>query len=66
MYPWIQADFMIDLSDICFEHVITESGYVTRDELSAILATEINEIEYHKFKKMCRTCSHHFKSPPPS
>ena len=51
MYPWTQSDFMIDLSDLRFEHVITESGYVTREELSAILATEINEIEYHKFKK---------------
>ena len=50
MYPWTQADFMIDLSNLCFKHVMSESGYVTRVELSAILATDINDIEYHKFK----------------
>ena len=66
MYPWTQADFMIDLSGLRFEHVITEVGYVTREELSTILATEINAIEYHKFKRCVEPAVASLKSLPPA
>ena len=54
MPPITQADFGIDLGDLCFKHVINHKTYVDQATLEEIIGQKVNTLEYIKISPILK------------